>query len=169
MAQRLHHNEILDRMISLIDTALAPAQPTGLGLKTIAKGDISFFASPDAAAAFAAELPAVYIKPDPVTELRFRAVGKEYQATYRFRLVYVRQFTTTEKVIEEKIKDVQRLAETLIDNITLNDLPLSNAQVVLSLPSAIEWEPPEDVLVSSVNLWMVAAAIVFEVRVLTRR
>jgi len=166
MPQRLHHNEILDRLINLIDTAQAPAPPTGLGLKTIAKGDLSFYAGKDG---LTAELPAVFIKPVPATELSFRAVGKEYEVRYQFRLVYVRSFATTDKVEEQQLADMQKLVETLIDNITLNDLALSNAQLTHSLPASIEWEPIEDEFVAGFNLWFRASAVAFTVVVLTRR
>jgi len=166
MAQRLHTNEILDRLISLIDTTLSPAQPAGLGLKTIAKGDTAFYAGKDG---LTVDLPAVFIKPFPTTELSFAAIGKEYQAIYRHRLVYVRNFSTTEKVVEEQIKDTQRIVELLIDHLTLNELALSNAQLIHSLPTSIEWQPEEDQFVSSLNLWMLATAITFDVTVRTRR
>jgi len=166
MAQRLHHNEILDRLISLIDTNLSPAPPTGLGLKTIAKGDLSFYAGKDG---LTAELPAVFLKLAPATELEFAAVGKEYGVRYQFRLVYVRSFPTTEKVVEQQVKDVEKLIEMLIDNLTLNDLALVNAQLIHSLPASIEWEPIEDEFVAGFNLWFMATAVAFVVTVRTRR
>lgn len=166
MAQRLHTNEILDRIISLIDANLSPAQPAGLGLKTIAKGDTYFYAGKDG---LTVELPAVFIKPSPNTALSFAAIGKEYQVIYRHRLVYVRNFSTTEKVVEEQIKDTQRIVELLMDNLTLNELVLANAQLIHSLPSGIEWQPEEDQFVSSFNLWLLATAITFDVTVRTRR
>lgn len=166
MAQRLHTNEILDTLIDLLNIALSPAPPTGLGLKTIAKGDTSFYATTEG---LTAELPAVFVKPSPAVDLAFAAVGQEYQLVYHFRLVYVRQFQTTEKVIEEQIKDTQRIAELLIDNLTLGGLALANAQIIHSLPASLEWQPEEDLFVSGFNLWFMATAITFDVTVRTRR
>ncbi len=166
MAQRLHTNEILDRIMSLIDTNLSPAAPTGLGLVTIAKGDLGFYAGRDK---LTVELPAIFVKPGPTNDMSFRAMGQEYEVIYKHRLVYVRQFATTEKVIENKVKETLKIAELLIDNIDLNGLALSNGQIIRSLPSSIEWEPIEDEVVGGLNLWFFATAITFDVSTITRR
>jgi hypothetical protein len=166
MAQRLHTNEILDRLMSLIDTNLSPAPPTGLGLVTIAKGDLGFYAGKDS---LTVELPALFVKPSPTNELSFRAMGQEYEVVYKHRLVYLRQFATTEKVVENKVKETLKIAELLIDNIDLNALALSNGQIIRSLPSSIEWEPLEDELVGGLNVWFFATAITFDVVAITRR
>ena len=166
MAQRLHTNEILDRIMSLIDTSLSPAAPTGLGLVTIAKGDLGFYAGRDK---LTVELPAIFVKPSPTNDMSFRAMGQEYEVIYKHRLVYVRQFATTEKVIENKVKETLKIAELLIDNMDLNGLALSNGQIIRSLPSSIEWEPIEDEVVGGLNLWFFATAITFDVSTITRR
>ncbi len=166
MAQRLHTNEILDRLMSLIDTSLSPAPPIGLGLVTIAKGDLGFYAGKDSVTV---ELPAIFVKPSPTNELSFRAMGQEYEVVYKHRLVYLRQFATTEKVVENKVKETLKIAELLIDNIDLNGLALSNGQIIRSLPSSIEWEPLEDELVGGLNVWLFATAITFDVVAITRR
>ena len=166
MAQRLHTNEILDRLISLIDTSLSPAPPAGLGLVTIAKGDLGFYAGKDS---LTVELPALFVKPSPTNEMSFRAMGQEYEVVYKHRLVYLRQFATTEKVVENKVKETLKIAELLIDNLDLNSLALSNGQIIRSLPSSIEWEPLEDELVGGLNVWLFATAITFDVVAITRR
>ncbi|MEK7841472.1 MAG: hypothetical protein AAB197_02245, partial [Deltaproteobacteria bacterium] len=159
-------NEILDRLISLIDTSLSPAPPAGLGLVTIAKGDLGFYAGKDS---LTVELPALFVKPSPTNEMSFRAMGQEYEVVYKHRLVYLRQFATTEKVVENKVKETLKIAELLIDNIDLNALALSNGQIIRSLPSSIEWEPLEDELVGGLNVWLFATAITFDVVAITRR
>lgn len=166
MAQRLHTHEILDRLISLIDENLSPAPPAGLGLATIAKGDLGFYAGKDS---LTVELPAVLVKPSPTNELSFRAMGQEYEVIYKHRLIYLRQFATTEPVVENKVKETLKLAELLIDNLDLNSLALSNGQIIRSLPSSIEWEPLEDELAGSLNAWVFATAITFDVIAITRR
>ena len=166
MAQRLHTNEILDRLMSLIDTNLSQAAPTGLGLVTIAKGDLGFYAGKDS---LTVELPAIFVKPSPTNDLSFRAMGQEYEVVYKHRLVYLRQFATTEKVIENKVKETLKIAELLIDNLDLNALALSNGQIIRSLLSSIEWEPLEDELVGGLNVWLFATAITFDVIAITRR
>jgi len=166
MAQRLHTNEILDRLISLIDANLSPAPPAGLGLVTIAKGDLGFYAGKDS---LTVELPAIFVKPSPTNEMSFRAMGQEYEVIYKHRLVYLRQFATTEQVIDRKVAETLKIAELLIDNLDLNGLVLSNGQIIRSLPSSIEWEPLEDELAGSLNAWLFATAITFEVVAITRR
>jgi len=166
MAQRLHTNEILDRLISLIDANLSPAPPAGLGLVTIAKGDLGFYAGKDS---LTVELPALFVKPSPTNELSFRAMGQEYEVVYKHRLVYLRQFATTEQVIDRKVAETLKIAELLIDNMDLNALALPNGQIIRSLPSSIEWEPIEDELAGSLNVWLFATAITFDVVAITRR
>jgi len=166
MAARIHTNEILDQIIALIDANLSPAPPAGLGLKTIAKGGVEFYVGPDD---FSVVLPAVFVKPLPSTDLAFVAVGQEYQVTHRHRLLYVRRFAPGDLVVEQKIADTLKIAELLIDNLDLGGLALSNGQIILSIPSSVEWEPVEDEFVASFNLDFSATAIAFDVTVRTRR
>ena len=165
MPQRLHHNEILDRLISLLDTNLGPAPPTGLGLVTITKGTLNMYAGKDG---LTTELPAVLIALRP-TAIDWAGASKEHGVAYAFRLLFIRQFATTAKVTEEKVKDAQKLAELLFDNIDLNGLALTNAQIVHSTPTEIDWEPLEDEFVAGYNAWYFTTAVAFTVTVRTRR
>lgn len=168
-APRLHVNEILDKLITLLDTNLSPAPPTGLGLKSINKGDLEFYVGPSTPVQLTAELPAIFLKPSPATEIEIVAMGQEYQVRYRHRLVYVKNFSTTEKVVEERIKETVKLVELLIDNYLLPGLTLTNGQVIGSVPRSVEWEPAEDEFVATLNLDIIAVAITYDVMTRTKK
>ena len=166
MPARFHANEILDRIVSLYKTAFEPAQPTGLGLKTCTKGGVEFYLT---SPTLTSDVPAIFVKPAPTTEIEVVTTPLGYEMRYRHRIVYVRKFTTTERVTHEMVADTIRIAELLIDYWELNALALTNGQIVRSQPVAIEWEPEEDLAVAAVNRELVATAILFDLWVKTRR
>ena len=162
-APRLHENLIADRIVQLIKDALE----TDLGLKVITVGALEFF--PQLDGALAGSVPAVFVKPAPSTNLERITTAQTYRIVYNFRVVYVRLFGPNEEIVREKAAQTQKIAELLIDNVDLGGLALPNGQVLFSILRSIEWEPPEDNLVASINADMTASALVFTVETTSRK
>ena len=163
MPTRFHVNEIIDQLTSRIKTNLE----TPLGLKVIAKGGVEFYQAVDVD--WSIQLPAVFVKPVPSTDMSFVTTGSQYEVVYHLRLVYIRAFTVGEVPYNEKVADTIKIAEMLIDEMLLDNLVLSNGQIVHSLPTRIEWEPIEDEFVATFNADFHATAIEYDVTVKTRR
>lgn len=163
MPQRFHVNEIADKIITLINDNLA----AGMGLVTIAKGGVEFYMADQN---MTVEVPAVFVKPI-AAEIKLAAVHYQYEMAHRFRIVYVRKadIANAEKIVEKKVAEALKIAELLIDKADLDNLALSNGQIVLTVPSSIEWEPEEDALLAVLSRDLVAAAFTFDVVVKTRR
>jgi len=161
-APRLHETLIAERLVELIDQNLAST----LGLKVVALGALEFF---PALESLSDNVPAVFIKPAPATNLERITTGQTYRVVYYFRIVFIKQFGPCEEIVKTKIIDTQKIAELLIDNVDLGGLSLPNGQVLFSTLRAIEWEPPEDNLVATINANMTAAAMVFTVETTSRK
>lgn len=161
-APRLHETLIAERIVELIDQHLADQ----LGLKVIAIGALEFF---PALENLSDNVPAVFIKPAPATNLERITTGQTYRIVYHFRLVFVKPFSPSEEIIKTKTAETQKIAELLIDNVDLDGLALPNGQVLFSSLKAIEWEPPEDNLVATINANLTAAALVFTVETTSRK
>ncbi|MCG3204952.1 MAG: hypothetical protein KCHDKBKB_01669 [Elusimicrobia bacterium] len=160
-APRLHETIIADRIIDLINSLSAD-----LNLKVITLGALEFF---PALEQLSDNVPAVFVKPSPSTNLERITTGQTYRIIYNFRIVFVSIFAPNEEIIREKTVRTQMIAELLIDNVDLGALSLPNGQVLFSSLKSIEWEPPEDNLVASVNADMTAAALVFTVETSSRK
>ncbi|MCX5784590.1 MAG: hypothetical protein NTX59_02780 [Elusimicrobia bacterium] len=161
-APRLHETLIADRIVELIDQNLADQ----LGLKVIAIGALEFF---PALENLVNNVPAVFVKPAPATNLERITTGQTYRIVYGFRIVFVKSFGPGEEIVKTKTVETQKIAELLIDNVDLGGLSLPNGQVLFSSLKAIEWEPPEDNLVATINANMTAAALVFTVETTSRK
>ncbi|OGS32982.1 MAG: hypothetical protein A2218_10370 [Elusimicrobia bacterium RIFOXYA2_FULL_53_38] len=161
-APRLHETVIAERIVELINENLADV----LGLKIAALGALELFPAledlPD-------NVPAVFVKPAPATNLERITTGQTYRVSYHFRIVFVKPFGPREQVIKTKTLETQKIAELLIDNINLDGLTLENGQILSSMLNAIEWEPPEDNLVATINANMTASALVFTVETTSRK
>lgn len=158
---RLHETLIADRIVDLVNGLSAE-----LGLKVITVGALEFF---PALENLAENVPAVFVKPSPSTNLERITTGQTYRIVYNFRIVFIGSFGPNEEIIREKTVRTQKIAELLIDNVDLGQLALPNGQVLFSTLRAIEWEPPEDNLVGSINADMTAAALVFTVETSSRK
>ncbi len=161
-APRLHETLIAERIVDLVDQNLSEA----MGLKVVAIGALEFF---PALETLADNVPAVFVKPAPATNLERITTGQTYRIVYHFRLVFVKPFGPSEEIVRLKTTETQKLAELLIDNVDLGGLPLPNGQVLFSSLKAIEWEPPEDNLVATINANMTATALVFTVETTSRK
>jgi hypothetical protein len=158
---RLHETIIADRIVDLINALSAD-----LNLKVITVGALEFFPAMEQ---LTDNVPAVFVKPSPSTNLERITTGQTYRIVYNFRIVFVGSFAPNEEIIREKTVRTQKIAELLIDNVDLGGLALPNGQILFSTLKAIEWEPPEDNLVASVNADMTAAALVFTVETSSRK
>ncbi|HAH08340.1 MAG TPA: hypothetical protein DCM05_17750 [Elusimicrobia bacterium] len=161
-APRLHETLIAERIVELIDQGLAAE----MGLKVVAIGALEFF---PALESLADNVPAVFVKPSPATNLERITTGQTYRIVYNFRIVLVKAFGPNEEIIKHKTEEAQKIAELLIDNVDLGGLALPNGQVLFSTLKTIEWEPPEDNLVATINATMTAAALVFAVETTSRK
>lgn len=161
-APRLHETLIAERIVSLIDQNLAEQ----MGLKIVAIGALEFF---PALETLADNVPAVFVKPAPATNLERITTGQTYRIVYGFRIVFVKSFSPGEEIIKLKTLETQKIGELLIDNVDLSGLSLPNGQVLFSNLKTIEWEPPEDNLVATINANMTAAALVFTVETTSRK
>ena len=161
-APRLHETLIAEKIVELIDQALSGS----MGLKVVTIGALEFF---PALETLTGNVPAVFVKPAPTTNLERITTGQTYRINYSFRIVYVKTFGPSEEIVRQKTVETQKIAELLIDNVDLGGLALPNGQLLFTTLRTIEWEPPEDNLVASINADMTAAALVFTVETSSRK
>ena len=161
-APRLHETLIAERIVELIDQALSDP----MGLKVVTIGALEFF---PALETLANNVPAVFVKPSPTTNLERITTGQTYRVAYNFRIVFVKSFGANEEIVRSKTVETQKIAELLIDNVDLSGLSLPNGQILFTTLKTIEWEPPEDNLVASINADMTATALVFTAETSSRK
>lgn len=161
-APRLHETLIAEKIVELIDQALS----SPMGLKVVTIGALEFF---PALETLANNVPAVFVKPSPSTNLERITTGQTYRIAYNFRIVFVKGFGPNEEIVRSKTVETQKIAELLIDNVDLGGLALPNGQILFTTLKTIEWEPPEDNLVASINADMTATALVFTVETSSRK
>lgn len=161
-APRLHETLIAERIVELIDQNLAGV----MNLKVVTIGALEFF---PALETLSSNVPAVFVKPSPSTNLERITTGQTYRIVYGFRIVYVGAFGPNQEIVRSKTIEAQKIAELLIDNVDLGHLSLPNGQILFSTLKSIEWEPPEDNLVASINADMTASALNFTVETSSRK
>jgi hypothetical protein len=161
-APRLHETVIAEKIVEIIDQTLSGP----MGLKIVTIGALEFF---PALEKLSDNVPAVFIKPAPSTNLERITTGQTYRIAYSFRIVFVKGFGPNEEIVRQKTVETQKIAELLIDHVDLGGLALPNGQILFTTLRAIEWEPPEDNLVASINADMTAAALVFSVETSSRK
>lgn len=161
-APRLHETHIAEHLVKLIDRELS----SELGLKVVTIGALEFY---PALENLVNNVPAIFIKPSPNTTLERITTAQTYRIVYNFRIVFVELFRPNEQVIKQKCEKTQKIAELLIDNVELKGLTLPNAQVLFSNLKNIEWEPPEDNLVATINSDLTASVLNFSVETTSRR
>ena len=83
--------------------------------------------------------------------------------------MFVKSFGPNEEIVRQKTVETQKIAELLIDNVDLGGLALPNGQILFTSLKTIEWEPPEDNLVATINADMTAAALVYSVEASSRK
>jgi len=149
MAQRLHLKELLNEYLRIFRTEFQ----SSLNLKSVIKGHIDFVPVQDVPN----RVNGIWIAPEPMTIDRVM-LPKELQITYNFRVVYVRRIGVNENVNEAKVNDILTITEKIIDKFKLEDLTLTNAQVLWSFPVSVDPEPPEDVYVAAIAAELVAMA-----------
>lgn len=160
-APRLHETLIAEKLVDLINS-LSP----DLNLKVVTIGALEFFPALDQ---LSDNVPAIFVKPAPSTNLERITTGQTYRILYNFRIVFVFKFGANEEVVRQKTALTQKIAELLIDNVDVGGLSLPNGQILYSTLKSIEWEPPEDNLVAAVHADMTASALVFTVDTTTRK
>lgn len=161
-APRLHETLIAERIVELIDQNLA----TLMGLKVVTIGALEFFPALENPGD---NVPAVFVKPSPSTNLERITTGQTYRIVYSFRIVFVKLFGPNEEIVRAKTVETQKIAELLIDNVDLGGLALPNGQVLFSTLKSIEWEPPEDSFVATIHADMTASALTFTVETTSRK
>ena len=161
-APRLHENLIAQKIVDLIDQNLSGP----MGLKVVTVGALEFFPG---LPVLTDNTPAVFVKPSPNTNLERITTAQTYRVTYNFRLVFVKAFGPNEEIIKLKIQETQKIAELLIDSVDLGALTLPNGQILFTALTSIEWEPPEDNLVASINADLTSAAMTFTVETSSRK
>jgi hypothetical protein len=160
-APRLHETLIAEKLVELINGLSSELQ-----LKVIAIGALEFFPALDQ---LSDNVPAVFVKPAPSTNLERITTGQTYRILYNFRIVFVFKFGPDEEVVRSKTMLTQKIAELLIDNVDVGQLSLPNGQILFSTLKSIEWEPPEDNLVAAVHADMTASALIFTVETTSRK
>jgi hypothetical protein len=161
-APRLHETVIAERLVELIDQNLSSA----LNLKVAAIGALEFF---PALERLSENVPVVFVKPSPSTNLERITTGQTYRILYNFRIVLVSAFGPNDEIVRSKTVATQKIAELLIDNVDLGGLSLSNGQILFCTLKSIEWESPEDNLVAAIHADMTATALVFTVETTSRK
>ena len=171
--QRVLPEELTEHVRGFIHDNLGstlPADAKGNRLQTVTVGSLDYFP----ARVPATSLPGVFVRLLRYT-MAFHATGhKIYETTYTLRLVYVRQHAPEEEVVSVKMNVSKLLVEELIVQHNLPSLTMPSGteagQVVWTLPRQVDLEPAEEtILVALQQEDLVAVAVEFDVKVLTRR
>lgn len=157
---RLHINEILDELLSLMETNLK----TSLNLQGVYRGGLEWLPPND----LTSMVNGIWIKPSLTTDIATVQMPKALQMTYRFRIVLVRRMDLTNNVLKTKTDDAESIVEMIYDNFQLPNLSLTGGQVLWCLPISIEWEPEEDSFTAALSADLTATAFLIEVQVRTR-
>lgn len=161
MAQRFYTNEIITEIIALINSNLK----IPLGLKLISRGSMKYLNFD--VADLSTKFPLVLVLPENDTvEV---GLGEIYDIVHKIRIVYIRKYATTDEIVKNKITDLLKFAELVVDNINLSALSLPNGQIVSSLVDEIEYEPEEDNSIKVLNSELTAGAVRILVHVGTRK
>jgi len=158
---RLYGKEIAEKMIDIFKAQLL----TPLTLKLIQIGGLEFFP----AQSIGDNVPAIFIKPYPTTDLERISTAETYKIVYNFKIVYAFPFVDLQEAILTKMVNTQKIGEVLIDSTNLGGLVLPNAKIVTSRLKALDWEPPEDNLVAILNQNVTASALIFSVETTARK
>lgn len=160
MATTLHINEILDQIITELDTNLSFSGD----LDNITKGDLS---SMPREGDLSGMTPCILLKPVNI-DSEIRATGRSFTVINTFRIIYVRKISSGEKIEEERVTEIEEIAELMFYNDNIMALSLSNGQVEKIMPARIELECPEDMYIYSRNNILQATCVDVVVRILTK-
>ncbi|MFA6433749.1 MAG: hypothetical protein WCW52_03555 [Elusimicrobiales bacterium] len=161
-APRLHAAVIANRIVEIIERELSGP----MSLKVVSFGALEFY---PALENLADNIPAVFVKPSPSTTLECITTAETYKITYNFRIVYVKAFSPNERILLLRTLETELIGELLIDNVKLGEFTITNGQVLKARMTTIEWEPPEDNLVATINANLTASAVLFTVETTTRK
>lgn len=161
MTQRLHTNELLAEYIRIFNDDLR----VQLGLRAAMRGSIEWYPMADVPSM----VNGIWVSIEPDIRLKHVQLPNDMEITYNIRILFVRKININENVLEQKVADLNVIVEKLIDKFRLPELSLTNGQVMWSLPTQVETEPPEDALVAQIASDLVATAFRVETIVRVRR
>jgi hypothetical protein len=158
MAQILYTEQLLTYIRDLLWNNVIK---TDLGLTVVQEGDISFYESPEQLSDI---IPCILIRPSGGVDVKLRTMNFKYDIVYRFRVVYIFKYTEWSLVVRQKIRDVTRIADVFFANTKLSGITtLTNSQVIHSIPTTIEYDPPEDGHLALLGGQLISGAINLEI------
>lgn len=142
-----------------------------LGLQRGMNGSLEEY--PAGSTNLAALCPAFFLKLMSVTAGTATTVsGLTYRYNYRFRLVYIDRGAEGQNIMLNRVK-IQRFGDTILENWRMHnpapssasypDLSASSMSRIQAIVSDIDFRPPEDNFVVSLNAQMLAAALTMDV------
>lgn len=155
MTRKLYGEEIIDLLVTLfkVDPELVTAMV----------GDISHLPAPDKLKDFA---PAVMIEPVDV-ELTPADGGQKpkiYAQEWMFRIYYLTSYENDENFTMRLLREIQRVAQIILSNQTLNDLNIPDGGLVLtSLIEKIEISTEITDFYKSLNINLACSIIYLKV------
>lgn len=154
MTNRIQTKEVTEHLQSLIKTNLE----VSMGLKYEQIGAMEFYPSGQ----LSIVCPIVFIRPIKI-DTAFSDIHINCDVAYTIRIVYVFQGAEGEDPVLKKIEEVDNILELLFTKFLLPDLTLTDAQVILTIPEMIEYEPYENDLFMEGDSNLQAAAITFRI------
>lgn len=158
---RTHLTEIIDEYERIFNDDLRVT----LGLKLIQRGSLEFMQ----ADSIPNVVPAIFVDIDPSIRIEKVQLPDQLMLTYNFRFIYVKKINIGENALKQKEVDLKVITEKLFDKYRLEDLSLTNGQILWSIPTEINFKPPEDVYVGSISSDLIAISFNVETVVRTRR
>jgi hypothetical protein len=156
---RFHPNEILEGIMSLLETNLKAT----LGLQGIYRGNIAWLPP----TAITSMVNGIWLNLEKEIDIEEVTLPKGLHMTYPVRVVYVRKIDTTSNPLDVKIDDLVSIVEMFYDNIKPN-FSLSGGEILWMLPRTVEAEPAEDNYVSALSGDLMAVAVEVEIVTKTR-
>lgn len=166
MPQRFHTNQIAQQIISIINDAHGKElSPSPLALNVIAQGDVSMLPGPNHISNW---LPAVLVDPQMFEPSEVTLSGGML-INYRFNIMYFREFVEEEDIKQKIVDEVQKIAETLMDDELIGDPDLTNAEIDNCMVKRVSLADETEEFFRAVELNISAARIEFEVIIRTQR
>ena len=144
------------------------ALESSLSLKTCHYGDLDPF--PTDEELISNIVPAIFIQPQRVPS-DFATLNQRYRHTYFYRVILVDRLP--EGITQEHVRrKIELVADVVVEDISLNAATSPNygspakAQTVWSIVRSLDYRPPEDSFLVSVNAMLFASAFDWEVKLL---
>ena len=121
-------------------------------------GDLEqvFYPRSDDAQGYASLVPAVFVQPESV-EFPLATLNQRYETPYLFRCVYVDVIAEGGTHESNRLR-VEGLADAVLEDYRLAAISgLTQAQVKIARVVGIEYRPPEDLYVASLNAQLTAS------------